>query len=129
MNSRIRNPEHVGVLTMSTAPVMCLEGTSNNKGWGTHGNAHARLKILMGVYRGEESDNQRSPNRISYDDMASNAVDAVRKSGAAAQCDKACLLAQLKAYYNCPNDMPPKDGTGRMSKMDEPASTPTRREH
>lgn len=52
--------------------------------------------------------------------MANNAVDAVRLSGAALQCDKNCLLAQLRGYYNCPNGMLPKDGTGAMPKMPEP---------
>jgi hypothetical protein len=104
----------------NAAPVMCLEGTSNNKGWGTHGNAHARLKVLMKKYREDQTLAGKSPNTISYEDMASNGVDAVRSSGAALQCDKNCLLAQLKAYYNCPNGMPPNDGTGPMSHMPEP---------
>lgn len=104
----------------SNAPVMCLEGSSNNEGWGTHGNAHAKLKELLKKYRDARSTAKLSPNTISYDEMANNAVDAVRESGAALQCDKNCLLAQLKAYYNCPNGMPPKDGTGPMSQIPEP---------
>ncbi|WP_220815174.1 HNH/endonuclease VII fold toxin-2 domain-containing protein [Pseudomonas paralcaligenes] len=104
----------------NSAPVMCLEGTKNNEGWGTHGNAHIKLKDLIRIYRNERSKSGKSPNIISLDDMASNAVDAVRLSGAALQCDRDCLLAQLKAYYNCPNGMLPKDGTGVMSKMPEP---------
>lgn len=103
---------------------MCLEGTSNNEGWGTHGKAHAKLKGKMKEYREDRSETGQSPNTIAYDDMASNAVDAVRGSGAALQCDKDCLLAQLKAYYNCPNGMLPKDGTGAMSRMPEPEPEP-----
>lgn len=105
---------------INDAPVMCLEGSTNKGGWGSHGNAHARLKLKLKEYRDNELEWGRSPNIISYDDMAEKAVDAVRLSNAALQCDKNCLLAQLKAYYNCPNGMPPKDGTGKMPNMPEP---------
>ncbi len=104
----------------NNAPVMCLEGTRNNAGWGTHGNAHQALKERLRSYRERRAASGLSPNTISYNDMANNAVDAVRLSGAALQCDKDCLLAQLRAYYNCPNSMPPNDGTGSMPQMPEP---------
>lgn len=106
--------------TKGGTPVMCLEGTTNDKGWGTHGNAHAMLKDLMKQYRGDQKTAGKSPNVISQKEMSSNAVDAVRHSGAALQCDKDCLLAQLNAYYSCPDGMSPKDGTGPMPKMPEP---------
>lgn len=108
--------------TKGSAPVMCLEGTTNDKGWGTHGNAHATLKDLINKYREKRTRKNQSPNNISQEEMSNNAIDAVRNSGAALQCDKECLLAQLNAYYKCPNGMSPKDGTGPMSNMPEPGA-------
>lgn len=105
------------------APVMCLEGTSNNAGWGSHGEAHQKLKNKMSDYRRDRSLANQSPNTISYDDAANNGIDAVRDA-AARQCDKNCLRAQLDEYYKCKDKtLKPADGTGPMIKMPEPTKS------
>jgi hypothetical protein len=126
--------------TKRGAPTICLEGSSNNAGWGSHGNAHAALKKLMEEYRLGRVAEGKSPNSISYDKMADHAIDAVRLSGAALQCSKACLRAQLDAYYKCGKGtdglksgdgqdetdeqeddcLKPGDGTCKMPRMPEP---------
>jgi hypothetical protein len=98
-----------------------LEGSTNHLGWGSHGNAHAKLKDIMNEYR-----KTHLSDPISYNDMANRAIDAIRLSGAALQCSKACLRAQLDAYYKdkCIGNLKPGDGTGPTPKAPEPAQTP-----
>lgn len=106
------------------APVMCLEGTSNNAGWGSHGGAHQNLKEGIKNYRLRRLAVGQSPNTISYNDAANQGIDAVRDA-AAGQCDKDCLRAQLDEYYDCKGkDLKATDGTGPMSKMPEPPVLP-----
>lgn len=107
------------------APVMCLEGTSNNAGWGSHGNAHAALKQRMDTYRESRTQAGQSPNTISYEDGRDQSIDAVRDV-AAKQCDPECLKAQLDSYYKnmCNNeDLTPNDGTGAFRPQSEPSTT------
>ncbi len=107
------------------APVICLEGTSNNAGWGSHGAAHTTLKTEIENYRIKRK-SLGLPDTISYDDMAKLSIKAVRNSGAAFACDPNCLMAQLDAFYKCSSDMMPKDGTGAMKKPENlPSSDDT----
>lgn len=103
------------------APVICLEGTSNSAGWGSHGAAHQNLKAQMEEYRRERYGLNKSPNTISYKEASKRSIEAVRAAGAR-QCDAACLQAQLDAHYNnCGGqDLVPTDGTGEFKPRPEP---------
>lgn len=80
------------------APTMCLEGTSNSEGWGSHGDAHANLKKSVHRYRESRLAQKKNPNVISYNEASNQGVDAVRDA-AASQCDPDCLKAQLNDHY------------------------------
>ncbi|WP_341646003.1 HNH/endonuclease VII fold toxin-2 domain-containing protein [Thauera sp. SDU_THAU2] len=103
------------------APVICLEGTKNAEGWGSHGTAHQQLKLGMINYQDMRTLAGLSPNVISYSDMADAGIAAVRET-AARQCDPACLRAQLDEYYDkCKNNsLTPTDGTGPYIPKSEP---------
>jgi hypothetical protein len=113
------------------APTMCLEGTSNSAGWGSHGDAHANLKTTMKHYR--DTENERlggDPDSISYDAAQKQGIDAVRKE-AATQCDPDCLKAQLDDHYKqckkkdgTSSNLLPSDGCGKFNKMKPDTTTP-----
>lgn len=110
------------------APVICLEGTTHFPGWGSHGEAHQKLKDKIKDYRKDRSAKKSSPNTISYKDASRLGIDAVREAGAR-QCDAACLQAQLDAHYqNCENtngvsqDLTPTDGTSGFKAWPEPGT-------
>lgn len=113
------------------APTMCLEGTNNSAGWGSHGDAHANLKESMRRYRKEE--NKRpggDPDLISYEKAQQESIDAVRKE-AATQCDPDCLKAQLDDHYKqCKQKdgtsakLLPSDGCGEFRKMKPDTTVP-----
>lgn len=117
------------------APTMCLEGTSNSAGWGSHGDAHANLKDSMKNYRDNEKNIGGDPDSISYEKAQQESIDAVRKE-AATQCDPDCLKAQLDDHYKqckkpdgTSSKLLPSDGGGKFIEMkpkDTPKSTPTR---
>lgn len=102
------------------APVMCLEGSTNRDGWGSHGNAHSALKRRMDAYRNDRTAAGQSPNTISYQEGRDESIDAVREV-AAKQCDPDCLKAQLDSFYDCKDkDLVPQDGTGEFVSQPEP---------
>ncbi|MDR0701436.1 MAG: hypothetical protein LBF61_03340 [Azoarcus sp.] len=104
------------------ALVMCLEGSTNHAGWGTHGNAHANLQEEIRHYRKMEN-----ATEISYNDMAEKGIDAVRRA-ARFQCDKKCLRAQLDRNYNCEGKtLSPSDGTGRTQASPKSSDNVTTR--
>lgn len=106
------------------APTMCLEGTSNSAGWGSHGDAHGNLKKTMEHYRETESKRAGGdPDTIAYDKARDEGIDAARKS-AALQCDPDCLKAQLDDHYKqCKKPdgssakLRPADGGGKFIEM------------
>lgn len=104
------------------APVMCLEGTSNLKGWGSHGTAHQILKTSMDEYKADTGS-----ETISYKDAKKQALDAAEKAGAK-RCDRKCLEAQLDEHYKCDGkDLKATAGTGGRPKKSTvtPPPTPT----
>ncbi|MFC3156012.1 HNH/endonuclease VII fold toxin-2 domain-containing protein, partial [Gilvimarinus japonicus] len=86
------------------APVMCLEGTNNAKGWGSHGNAHSNLEVDMKHYRDERFEKNQNTDVISYKEGSKICIDAVREA-AAKNCDPECLQAQLDHHYNQCKDL------------------------
>jgi hypothetical protein len=113
------------------APTMCLEGTSNSAGWGSHGDAHANLKTTMKRYR--ETEDKRAggdPDSISYEKAQQESIDAVRKE-AATQCDPDCLKAQLDDHYKqckkpdgTSSKLIPSDGGGKFIEMRPDTTAP-----
>ncbi|MFC3156035.1 HNH/endonuclease VII fold toxin-2 domain-containing protein, partial [Gilvimarinus japonicus] len=86
------------------APVMCLEGTNNAKGWGSHGSAHSNLEVDMKHYRDERFEKNQNTDVISYKEGSKICIDAVREA-AAKNCDPECLQAQLDHHYNQCKDL------------------------
>lgn len=76
----------------SMAPTICLEGRSNAAAHGSHGKAHGALKESIAEYKAKNGD------AISYNDAKKQGLDAIEKAGAG-HCDRACLEAQLDAFY------------------------------
>ncbi|MFC3153873.1 HNH/endonuclease VII fold toxin-2 domain-containing protein [Gilvimarinus japonicus] len=111
------------------APVMCLEGTNNAKGWGSHGKAHSNLEVGMDAYRNKRLRNNQDTDVISYKEGSKLCIDAVRES-AAKNCDPECLQAQLDDHYKqCKKadgtsaTLRPADGGGKFIEM-TPKNTP-----
>lgn len=75
------------------APTICLEGTNNADGHGSHGMAHAKLKSSIDEYK-----KVTKKDTMSYDDAKKRGLDAVAASGAG-HCDRKCLEAQLDEHY------------------------------
>jgi hypothetical protein len=68
------------------APVICLEGTENKAGWGSHGKAHSNLEVGMQQYRNERKANSQNTDLISYKEGSKLCIDAVRAT-TAKHCD------------------------------------------
>lgn len=103
--------------TKGSAPVICLEGASNNHG--SHGAAHQALKGAMDKYNGIGN----QPQDISYKDMRNASLNAIHPS-TSPQCNPDCLIAQLDSYYKNCGQMKANPGTGGGSpKQDGTANT------
>lgn len=91
--------------TKGSAPVICLEGASNNHG--SHGRAHQELKILMDTFNGGD----KEPYKDIY---RGPMVDAAMKSISAStlNCSRECLIAQLNSYYTDCRKFKANPGTG-----------------
>lgn len=112
------------------APVICLEGTKNAAGWGSHGKAHSNLETNMKFYRDKRQSNGLNTDLISYKDGSKLGIEAVREA-AAKHCDPKCLQAQLDHHYNQCKDLEaettddndvelePNDGKGRLKKIND----------
>lgn len=72
------------------APTMCLEGTDNTHG--SHGLAHSQLRAEVEKYQ-----KAGGGDRMSYKEAKDASLDAIMK--VAPHCSRACLAAQLDAYY------------------------------
>lgn len=104
--------------TKGSAPVICLEGASNNHG--SHGAAHQALKKSMGDYNGGEN---KPPKDISYEQMRDESLKAI-KHATSPQCSPACLEAQMDSYYKECGAMKANPGTGgSTTKQDGTANT------
>ena len=104
----------------NNAPTICLEGTDNTHG--SHGVAHSKLRAKIEKYQEKQEVAKKAggkganPDRISYKDAKEAALDAIRF--VAPFCKRACLEAQLDAYYaNCnkgaEKNLKPSYGGGR----------------
>jgi len=76
-----------------SAPTVCLEGTNNHAGHGSHGMAHVNLKASIDRYR-----TRAKKDTMSYTDAKKHGLDAIESAGAG-HCDRKCLEAQLDKHY------------------------------
>jgi hypothetical protein len=104
------------------APTICLEGTKNAPEHGSHGAAHGALGESMKRHRAKHG------NLISYNDAQDKGLDAIEAAGAK-HCNRACLKAQLDAFYRQCNkgdrkNLTAASGMGGPQPI-RPASAPT----
>lgn len=90
----------------NNAPVVCVEGANNRIG--SHGGIHKNIDNLMYTHR------EHNPvDHISNNDAMDLAVLSHQQTFKP-PCDKKCLKAQLKEYYDklCQNKLKPRGGMG-----------------
>jgi hypothetical protein len=75
------------------APTVCLEGTNNHAGHGSHGMAHGNLKTSIQRYK-----TRTKKDTIPYADAKKHGLDAIELAGVG-HCERACLEAQLDKHY------------------------------
>jgi GHH signature containing HNH/Endo VII superfamily nuclease toxin 2 len=92
--------------TKGSAPVICLEGASNNHG--SHGMAHQTLKGFADIYNGGKN---KPPKDISYEQMRNESLKSIKHS-TSPQCSQECLQAQMDSYYKECGAMKANPGTG-----------------
>ncbi|MFK7767239.1 MAG: PAAR-like domain-containing protein [Mariniblastus sp.] len=80
------------------APVICVEGTSNDFDTGTHGSMHKKLDDKIQDYRkGSWLSGKRET--ISYEKAREMAIQTVMTTFPESGCNPKCLRAQLDAFY------------------------------
>ncbi|MBB2274820.1 DUF4150 domain-containing protein [Escherichia sp. 94.0001] len=97
------------------APTICVEGTTNNPEWGSHGQLHGKLKDKINKYKKPGIFKFGDRNKIDYDDARDMAIDAVMETFPESLCKRKCLEKQLDEYYKdmCkPNILNANSGMG-----------------
>lgn len=96
------------------APTICVEGTNNSHG--SHGAAHRKLDEKIKAYKDKHG------KSIPYDKQRDLSIEAIQESGAA-HCSKACLQAQLDAFYEKCKGKTLKPHSGMGSKDGEESAS------
>lgn len=98
-----------------TAPTICVEGTTNNSEWGSHGQLHGKMKNKINKYKKPGVFKFGDRNKIDYDDARDMAIDSIMETFPESLCKRKCLEKQLDEYYNnmCkPNILNANSGMG-----------------
>ncbi|NHZ66954.1 hypothetical protein F1735_32580 [Massilia sp. CCM 8694] len=98
----------------NAAPVVCVEGANNRIA--SHGEIHKRIDTSMAAHR-----NQTKSDTITTDEAIDAAIDS-HQATFKPICNKACLKAQLKEYYDkiCKDNLKPRGGMGSDATIDAP---------
>ncbi len=97
------------------APTICVEGTTNNSEWGSHGQLHGKMKNKINKYKKPGVFKFGDRNKIDYDDARDMAIDSIMETFPESLCKRKCLEKQLDEYYNnmCkPNILNANSGMG-----------------